>query len=166
LSLRYVCIFEIYVKILIFVYPTWPILRKKILDPYFVKPNLTLLEQSSASAWILDLEFFQKYFWASQADRQQDTSSHFLHLKNRLNLTVVIGHPSYISCYFWKLLISFGKVYAMQCLINTSYSQFQRFFFRILCYWCCDYCEKVCLKHALIALWFVDYSSVCILCCL
>jgi hypothetical protein len=32
-------------------------LRKKFLDPYYVKPNLTLIEQSSASAWILDLEF-------------------------------------------------------------------------------------------------------------
>jgi hypothetical protein len=31
--------------------------RKKFWDPYLVKPNLTLLEQSSASAWILDLEF-------------------------------------------------------------------------------------------------------------
>jgi hypothetical protein len=47
-SQRYVCIFEIYIKIRIFSYPTWPILRKKIVDPYLVKPYLTLLEQSSA----------------------------------------------------------------------------------------------------------------------
>jgi hypothetical protein len=32
--------------------------REKNLDPYKVKLNLTLPEQSSASAWILDLEFF------------------------------------------------------------------------------------------------------------
>jgi hypothetical protein len=48
-----------------------------------VKPNLTLLEQSSASAWILDLEFFKNIFdfWASQAHRKQEIPRSFLYLK-------------------------------------------------------------------------------------
>jgi hypothetical protein len=45
---------------------------KKISDPYLVKPNLTLPEKSCFSAWIFDLEFFQKYFCASQANRKHD----------------------------------------------------------------------------------------------
>jgi hypothetical protein len=48
------------------------ILGKKISDPYLVKPNLTLPEKSCFSAWIFDLEFFQKYFCASQAHRKPD----------------------------------------------------------------------------------------------
>jgi hypothetical protein len=36
--------------------------REKNSDPFFVKPNPTLLEQSSASAWILDLEFKKMIF--------------------------------------------------------------------------------------------------------
>jgi hypothetical protein len=37
--------------------------KKKSLDPNLVKPNLSLLEQSSVSAWILDLEYKKKYIF-------------------------------------------------------------------------------------------------------
>jgi hypothetical protein len=59
LSLRHVCIFEIYIKRQIF-YTQHAYFEKKILDPYKVKPNLTLPEQSFASTWILDLELKKK----------------------------------------------------------------------------------------------------------
>jgi hypothetical protein len=43
-----------------------------ISGPYYEKPNLTLAEKSCLSTWILDLEFLEKYFCASQAHRKQE----------------------------------------------------------------------------------------------
>jgi hypothetical protein len=47
---------------------------QKHFDPYFVKPNLDPPKQSCASAWIFQIEFWTKYFWASQAYHKQDIS--------------------------------------------------------------------------------------------
>jgi hypothetical protein len=38
------------------------------LDPYLVKPNLTLFEKSSATAWILNLELKLGMWWLSLED--------------------------------------------------------------------------------------------------
>jgi hypothetical protein len=60
---------------------------EKYFFPYYVKPNLAPPKQTCASSWILNLEFKQKYFWASQAHCKQDIPRHFLYKKN-LDLTV------------------------------------------------------------------------------
>jgi hypothetical protein len=53
LSLRHVYIFEIYTKRRIFWCLTQPTFGKKILNPYYVEPNLTRPTRSSVSSWIL-----------------------------------------------------------------------------------------------------------------
>jgi hypothetical protein len=77
-----------------FLIPESTIFGEKISDPYLVIPNLTRPEKGRLSAWILDYEFFQKYFWAAQAHHKQDPLRLFWYLKKSENLTVVIVHSN------------------------------------------------------------------------
>jgi hypothetical protein len=63
--------------------PIMTYFEKKNFGPLLqkVKPNLTLLEQSSASAWILDLEFKKKIFLGFPGPPQTRYSPSFLIFK-------------------------------------------------------------------------------------
>jgi hypothetical protein len=58
--------------------------EKKMLDPYLIKPNLTLIEKSSASAWILGLEFGKKIFLGFLGPLQTRYTPSFLIFKKKL----------------------------------------------------------------------------------
>jgi hypothetical protein len=58
--------------------------EEKNFGPLLVKPNLTLFEQSSSSAWILDLEFKKIFLGFPGTPQTRNAPSFFIFKKAKI----------------------------------------------------------------------------------
>jgi hypothetical protein len=79
--------------------------RTKILNPYYVKPNLI---RNNVSSWIFGLDFFKIFLFFPHLLPTRYTRS-FLNLKKAKNLQWLVNNPSRFKYYiFREALIELG----------------------------------------------------------